>query len=296
MDPLSLPYSIVNVGHGKGYDAFVPELEDQLTSSEPLPAEWLVSGVQDDTSSSRRKAVATFLQTSFQESASGMLSASKLEMESEVLVNTQANEFAINLVDGKRTAPVKFHHESRNEQTALTRKIEQSVKNFKDEEEYKERSPHSLWCFSAHIVSGHHMGPSIPENMRQNSKMLNWCYKFKFLGDTISGNCTTRNDFAFDEIFRFESLSKHFFLGEIAAIEDMFANMDPLDFELKLVDKAVGAEQQRGIVFRQNAHGVRESVLLSIPDEDAFAQKFTGSFSLNEFKGQRCVLCAVFST
>jgi hypothetical protein len=289
VDTLSLPYSIVNVGHAKGYEAYVAELEDQLTASEPLPAEWLVTGVQDDFSSSRRKAMATLLHKSVQESASALMSASKLDMESDILLNTQTNEMLVNVQDGKRIAPVKFHHDCRSEQKALNVRIEQNVKKFKDEEEIRERSPHSLWCFSVHIVSGHHMGPSIPEYMKELSKKLNWTYKFKILGDTITGNCTTRNDYGFDEVLMFESLSKHYFLGEIAAIEDMFANMEPIDFELKLMNGSTDSEDAPEVIVRQKQKGIggRESLLLAIPVEQAFSQRFTGLFSLNDFKTLR---------
>ena len=67
--------------------------------------------------------------------------------------------------------------------------------------------------------------------------------------------------------------------------------MEPIDFELKLVDEAAHAPTESSrtskIVVRQKARGTRESVVLAIPVETAFAQRFTGSFSLNEFKTQR---------
>lgn len=285
---MSLPYSLVNIGHSKDYEAYVAELEDQLSSSEPLPAEWLVTGAQDDTSSSRRKAVATFLQLkSVQESASAMMSGSRLDVESDVLQNAQANEFANNVIDGKRNAPIKFPHEARSERIVLNKR-EEKAKSFKDEEELKERSPNSLWCFSAHIVSGHHMGASIPENVKEANEKLTWMYKFKFLNDTISANCTTENKYGFDEVLLFNSLSKHYFLGEVAALEDMFSNMEPVDFELRLLDEAEkDAHRQSKIIVRQKASGIRDTSLLVIPNEDAFRQRFTGSFSLNEFKTQR---------
>lgn len=290
VDKLSLPYSLVNVGHSKGYDAYVAELEDQLSSSEPLPAEWLVTGAQDDSSSSRRKAVATTLQMkSVQESSSAFLTASKLDIDSDIYTNAQATEFASNLVDGKRIAPVKFHHESRSENKVLENRSEKKVKNFKDEEEVRERNPNSLWCFSAHIVSGHHMGAAIPEHMQDGSSELHWNYKFKFLGETTNCDCNSTNEYGFDEVLRFNSLTKHFFLGDIAALEDMFSNMEPIDFELKLMENAIKGERRPSnqIVVRQKAAGIRGPAVLAIPNENAFAQRFTGSFSLNEFKGQR---------
>lgn len=291
VDKLSLPYSLVNVGHSLGYEAYVAELEDQLSSSEPLPAEWLVSGTVDDTSSSRRRAATNLLQSkSMGESFSMMMSGSKLDMESDVLQNVQATEMVTNLIDGKRTAPVLFQHGSRLEQKAHENRSEK-VKKFAEEEEIRERNPNSLWCFSVHMVSGHHFGPTIPEYISENSKTLHWKYKFKFLGETIFHDLITENKNGFDEVLEFSSLTKHYFLGEVSALENMFATMNPIEFDLKLMEgEETTLDSSVQKVFLKPKVGARRSKASSIvviPDEKAFAQHYTGTFNLNELEGQR---------
>ena len=266
------------------------EQEDQLTTSEPLPSEWLVNGAQDDTSSSRRKAGINLLQSKSFQDNSVSLSHSKIEVESEVLQNIQVQDVVNNLMLGKKPAPVLFKHECRSEMHKIERNRVESLKLTLEEEDLKERSPNALWCFSVHVVSGHHLRRTIPAYVFENLHDLTWQYQFNLFGETIKRKCTSSFDQEDSEVLKFCSLSKHYFLGDVAAIENMFAGLDPIKIELKLLDTQNVAARSSNIQMRSKV-GVHDSLtLFEIPDDCSYAQCYNGTLSANDLHSQRLLL------
>lgn len=287
IDKLSLPYSLVDIGDTQGFQAYVPEMEDQLATADPLPAEWLSVGIHDDQQGKRRQGAVNV--TNFMNSAAENRDNEKLSRKLREKAMTVA-DFAENVVDGIRTAPVIHSHNARLE--LLT--IEEHKEHVKPwhigqsrEDILQERLTDALWCVTVHLISGHNLDSVVDFIRRDNrsNNSLSWSIKFKLFGDTISKSLTVpRGSYAENEI-KFGSMTRHYLRGPVGAIEHLFGTMEPVPIELSLRQEDPRKTQVHLLKPSLSSGAGRR--LLEIPVAGTAITALNGNLSLNALQYQR---------
>jgi hypothetical protein len=223
MDNWSLPFSLVELRNEK--NIFVAEFEDQFTSTNPLPTEWL--NVDIERSSHRRNPnLGPAAADTHPGDGDGVNFAEKLNS----LVRAQVAAD----VDGHKRAPTLHVSAGRVERLTLATQLVPIVKLeiTADSERKMERLDSSVWCLCIQVLQARHLARKEDIFAERRPK---WICSYDFFGEVVCVKGELSGDDYDEGVIDFGHTSKHLFKGSIDAVEAMFQNHCPLKFEMETV-------------------------------------------------------------
>lgn len=203
VDRWSLPYSLI---HLESDGVYIPEDEEQFSCVDPLPKEWLSAGVEKNNYNRRQ----------------GFETVNRLQ--------------AIDIDATKRLAPVLHESHGRRERQTMIQQTETvQVDIIQDKEQRKERNENSVWCLSIQVVNAHYISES-KDIFTENRP--SWVCQYTALGDVVNVSGEIDKDDFEDGVIVFDQslTSKHMMRGSIDALEEMFEQLPPITFSVKIVE------------------------------------------------------------
>jgi hypothetical protein len=171
-------------------------------------------------------------------------------------------------VDGHKRAPTLYVSAGRVERLTLTTqlvpiaKLELTV----DSERKLERLESSVWCLCIQVLQARHLALKDEIFAEHRPK---WICSYDFFGEVLCVKGELSREDYDEGVISFGQTSKHLFKGSIDAVEAMFQNHPPLEFEIETVQ--IPPPQTTTAAAGQQAGGgttlAAKSLLLNLPIE-----------------------------